>query len=134
MLNLSNCTITLGRSASYIRLAILIHLGAAILLLGSAFILFLKWVLLLLLLLQMLHILNNPIPHANYLKLIYKGGCWFLICKEGESLLYEKARVLIHVGLFILVELRTETRRQVMIVFMDQMTINEYRVLRIIAG
>lgn len=51
---------------------------------------------------------------------------------QGNKISYEKHRVILDVGLFFLLEVRKDGFRKVFVIFFDQLTADEYRLLKFI--
>ncbi len=132
MLNLSDCTINFGKSSHYARLALVIYTCALLLVFYSAFSLLLKIMIMSLLLLQSGRVIYNPIPHPDYLTLIYKTNEWILYDKRNQSVSYNKMRIIIDTGFFFLLELKNERSHKILVIFSDQLTTSVYRLLNII--
>lgn len=131
MLNLSNCTIKLGKSANYLRIALLLYVCALLLVLSSNWALLLKLIIGILLLSQLIQIIRYPVPHSHYLMLIYNGKDWLLHDRKERQTSYRKLRIVIDTGLFFLLELQNENQRKMIVIFSDQVTKNDYRLLKI---
>ncbi|WP_131777710.1 hypothetical protein [Legionella fairfieldensis] len=85
-----------------------------------------------LLLLQSGRVIYNPIPHPDYLTLIYKTNEWILYDKRNQSVSYNKMRIIIDTGFFFLLELKNERSHKILVIFSDQLTTSVYRLLNII--
>lgn len=148
MLNLSACKIQLTASSSYYaRLTCLIYCSAFLLLFYSACPIGLKVVVAVYLLIKLTAILSNPIPYPQYQKLEYNKG-WVLVnqlnpnkqANKSQQETYAKARVVIDVGLFFLLELQNKPMekekylksKKLMVIFLDQIDQHSYRLLKII--
>ena len=131
MLNLSNWTIEFKQSAYYARLILVIYVSTFTVLIYSSVIFQLKILVFILLAIHLVRIINNPNPYPNYLALTYKDDAW-LLATSKKLLIYEKGRVLIDTGLFFILELRSANRRKLIVIFVDQLNINNYRSLKII--
>lgn len=130
MLNLSNCTIRLNKSADYLRLAFLIHLSVLIVLCCSAWPFLLKLTGFILLLFQFLRIKATGMPSSCFL-LVYSNSNWQLHDVYGRQNTYTKMRVVVSTGLFFLVEFANEKQRKIIVIFSDQISKNDFRLLKI---
>jgi hypothetical protein len=110
LLNLSDCRITLGKSFVYLRVALLIYSSSLIVLGYSACFLAGKIIIGALLLFQLLRIINNPRPNPNYSMLSYNKAGWLLHDNQDQQSPYDKLRVVINTGIFVLLELSTKKR------------------------
>lgn len=132
MLPWLNCTVTLGKSKNFARLALLIYLAATWMLLTSGLLLFIKVVLCLLVIAMILLILAHPYPEPAYRALHYYQESWHLDDKRGKTATYTQHRVLLEAGVFFLLELRSTSQRKVLIIFFDQLAHEQYRMLRVL--
>ncbi|STX42279.1 Uncharacterised protein [Legionella donaldsonii] len=131
MLNLSNCMIKLDRSALYVRLASLIYFSVMVVLYYSAWPCFLKLPGFFLLLFFFLRIKATSIPGSCSL-LVYTNNNWQLHDVHGQQRTYAKMRVVMSAGLFFLVEFSHEKQRKLVVIFSDQISKNDFRLLNII--
>ena len=133
MLPLSELTITFKRSNDYLRLVLCIHLLVILVLLHSAFSGLIIGGILLLLLLPMIHIFRHRTPLPAYNNLSYHAHHWFLSCTNGHEIKYEKAAIHFDAGLFILLTLSGGRRFKTLVIFKDQFTSSQYRLLKFIS-
>ena len=131
MLNTLSCKISLDSSPYYARVALLIFFSALVLLFNSSFIWPLKAFLAALLLLQLIPIITKPIPHPKYKMISQDKSGWLLHGINGQEMIFDKVRIIIDTGLFFLLELSTEEKSQLLVVFSDQLTKDNYRLLNI---
>lgn len=132
MLNLSNCMIKLDKSADYLRLVSLIYPSAMVVLCCSSWPFLLKFIGLILLLLQFLCIKTAALVSGSCSLLAYINGIWLLHDGYGRQKTYTKMRVVICTGLFFLVEFSHEKQRKMVVIFSDQISNNDCRLLKII--
>ncbi|WP_420795301.1 protein YgfX [Legionella brunensis] len=128
----SNYTISFGKSFNFLRVATLIYSSAFLLLFHSTWQVWLKLLLTIPLVFQLIRIFYNPIPYAKYLKLTYHNKEWQLYERNASTPLhYEKVRIVINTGLFFLLELRKANKRKVFVIFADQISNSTFRDLKI---
>lgn len=132
MLSLSKCNITLSKSTLYLRLISLIYGFTALMLINSQLNWLVKSIFLIYLLCHLFTIIYNPKPHANLKELNFLQDKWRLVNAENETSYYKAQRVMLNTGLFFLLELSNESERKVVIIFSDQITSEDYRLLRLI--
>ncbi|WP_408606922.1 protein YgfX [Legionella lansingensis] len=109
----------------------MIYVFALMVIFSSDWILWLKLLISVLFILFTLRLLLKPYPYPNYSMLSYEHGKWLLHVKQGSPLKYDRVRVIINTGLFLLVQLIGENRIKLLIIFADQITNDEYRYLKI---
>lgn len=80
----------------------------------------------------MLIILRNRMPHPDLHKLSYHRQFWLLHTRNGQEIKYEKIQIRLDTGFFMLIALRGINRRRTVVVFYDQITKSECRMLHII--
>ena len=81
---------------------------------------------------QLIRIINNPIPNPHYSMLSYKSQKWFLHDIDDQPIPFERARVVINTGLFFLLELSISSKRKFIVIFSDQIANDDCRLLNII--
>ncbi len=158
MLLLSDFTIKFKPSQDYLRTVILLYAFTLIVLMHSG----LPWIVTMssygLLCIPLPEIIRHKSPIMNVLQLSAQGRLWRLNLKEGPEILYEKAEVYFDGGLFFLLRLKrvatdlhspsSSAKNQIfrglllrlnkrshrtLVVFKDQLTKNQYRVLNYIS-
>ena len=132
MLNLSNGSISLVKSGSFIRLAIFVHAAAIYILWCSAFLVHVKLIVSLLLLVILRKILLDPSGSISFKQLDFQSGKWFLYDKDGRQYIYEKHCVVIEAGIFFLLELSNTAEKINKTVFFDQLSAEDYRTLKLL--
>ena len=131
MLNTLSCKISLDRSPCYAKIALLIFLFSLVLLFNSSFIWPLKAFLAALLSLQLMATIIKPIPHPKYKLISQDKRGWLLHSINGKEMIFNKVRIIIDTGLFFLLELSTEEKSQILVIFLDQISEDNYRLLNI---
>jgi hypothetical protein len=82
--------------------------------------------------LQLIRIINNPKPNPNYSMLSYNKAGWLLHDNQDQQSSYDRLRIVINTGFFVLLELSTKKHRKLIVIFSDQLTENTYRALSIL--
>ncbi len=133
MFNLSQCKIDLRRQSSdYLRLTLLIYLGAIGVLFYSSWPPLVKFAILILLLWQLLRITRHPIPYSRWYSLNYQDEAWSLEDSKGQRVAYNKVDIILDTGFSFLLRLRAEKQQKVMVIFSDQLSTEDYQLLRLI--
>ncbi len=68
----------------------------------------------------------------GYLKLTYHPGYWLLHKADGQQLKFEKVILGFDGGIFFLLTLAGISPRKSLVVFKDQISITQYRVLKLL--
>lgn len=132
MLDGLNCTVSLGESKVFVRVGIIIYALAAWMLLTSGLATSVKLLFLLLLMLFNFYIIKHPYPMPGYRQLNFQQSRWYLLNKQGAWEIYLNHRVILEAGLFFLLELKNLQKRQVLVIFFDQLPLEQYRMIRIL--
>lgn len=132
MLPLSNRTIRFNQSKDYFRLALGIHLFAIISLYYLHFPAVYFIISCCLLSWPLITIARNKMPHPEHHTLSYHSQFWLLHAEGGQEMKYEKMQIRLDTGFFMLIVLDGINRRRQMVVFHDQITQDECRLLHII--
>ena len=132
MLHLSDFTIILRPSNDYIKSIVIVYLFAVVLLLHSAFPLILMGLNLLILAWFISPILKVRPRSSIYLQLSHRGGHWFLQDTKGKKHRFEQGCVTFDGGIFILFTLIRHHSRKTLVIFNDQLTNDQYRLLRLV--
>jgi hypothetical protein len=132
LLPLSDFTIILSKSKDYLRCALLLHLVTMVVLVRSGLPFMMKLFLGLLLAISLITIIRNKLPLPNYEKLSYHPGYWLLHEVNGRQTKYEHASVGFEGGIFILLNLTGISPRKILVIFKDQITVAQYRILKFI--
>lgn len=132
MLNLLDQPIVLNKpSWAFWRIAVIIYGLTFTVLLCSAWVILVKFCIALLLFLTMLHITIKPIPYPHYSHLSYVNSNWILHQVNGKKFHYKHLRVVINTGLFFLLQLSNESHTQCFVIFLDQISQDTYRQLKL---
>ena len=70
----------------------------------------------------------------NFLKLTYHPGYWLLHEVKGRQIKYERATIGFDGGLFMLLTLSGNSPRKNLVIFSDQITTAQYRLIKFIAS
>ncbi|MDI9819454.1 hypothetical protein QM427_09840 [Tatlockia sp. PL877] len=81
--------------------------------------------------LQIFRINQNQNPNPTFSKLAYSNGIWILYDYNGKKSFYNESHIAFDAGIFCLLELKNEKKRQIIIVFSDQITDNLYRHIKL---
>ncbi len=136
-LRLSSLTLKLCKSSDYMWLGLFIHASA----LGAMYRVHYSWasiiLALVLLSLPMLKIIRYKMPHPDLLALSYHRRNdskidWLLQSTNGNHTQYEQMKILLSTGFFILIALRSKHHKRTLVIFNDQITSDELRMLHVI--
>ncbi|MFC3909274.1 hypothetical protein ACFORL_09335 [Legionella dresdenensis] len=133
MLNWSNCTVTFSDSGYYIRTCLFIYGLAIAALLNSSLPLSVKFGLGFVLMLYLLVLLKRKKTYPNLDKLEYKGNKWTMFETTGIAAVYTTHQILIDGGIFFLVKLTGENTARKLVIFKDQISADDRRILHILA-
>lgn len=131
MLLSSNVTISLSKSKDYLRCAVFIYALAFIVLMRSGLPLSITIPLSLLLIIFLALTIYSNAPIQAYQLLTYRSGYWLLNKVDGLEVKYEQLTISFDGGLFILLTLTGINPQKKMVVFKDQLTLAQYRVLKL---
>lgn len=132
MLPLSNFEIIFDKSNSYVRIAVLVHCFALLVLLNSSLSNWLACGLVFVLCVCLLQIAHRPNHLYRYAKLIGYPTVWVLQFDTGKTIVYEKAHICFDGGLFIVLQLTADTHKKQLLIFKDQITQTQHRMLQVI--
>jgi len=132
LLPLSDFTITLSKSTDYLRCAVLVHVLAALLLLRSALPFLLVVVIVIVLTTLLISICCYGVPTPTYHKLSYHPGYWLLHTRGGQQMKYDVVSIGFDGGMFILLTFSGENKRKNLVIFKDQLTVDQYRILKFV--
>lgn len=132
MLNLSKCTLTLGKSSCFLRLTWVIQGGALYLLWVSGLAINIKCLLTLILVGQQLKFIYAPYPSPSAFSLEYLSGTWTLIDRDGKSELFTNSSILLDTGFFLILRLSEEAKSKRLLIFEDQLSHEDYWHLRLL--
>ncbi len=71
---------------------------------------------------------RNPQP---FMKLCYASNGWILYDLSGQNTLYKTAQIRFDGGFFVLLVLQQDNYKQMLVIFRDQMSTQQYRMLRL---
>ena len=110
----------------------MLHILSMIVLIRSALptLVIIPFLLILIILMVKLGRSKDPLP--LYFKLSYHQEHWLLHEVNGQKIKYKKASIGFDGGLYILLRLTAGTSTKTLIIFKDQMTTAQYRVLKFI--
>lgn len=111
---------------------VLLHLLAIIVLACSGLPLMIKLSLGGGLALYFIYIMRSKLPLPQYQKLSYQLGHWLLHMTNGRQIKYEQATIGFEGGLFVLLNLTGSSPGKTLVVFKDQVTVEQYRILKFI--
>lgn len=140
MLNLSGKSIPLIKSTHFIRLTLVLHSFAIFMVWCTSLTIYLKASIAFYLAYRLYDILFKP-KVAQYLpfeKIDFQAKKWIVHNKEGSALVYDKIAVILEAGVFFLLELSNtqdssnRITRKVVMIFFDQITKEDYRILRLL--
>jgi hypothetical protein len=77
-------------------------------------------------------IFRAKLPLPNYQKLTYHPGFWLLHETTGQQIKYERVAIDFEGGIFILLKLTGISSRKTLVIFKDQITVEQYRILKFI--
>jgi len=132
LLPISDFTIKLNSSKDYFKLAILLHLFALIVLFNSSFplLLLIAGIVTLIFSITNIYICKTPLP--KYIKLTYQERHWLIYKKNCEPIKYESATISFNGGIFIILNLTGISKSKKIVIFIDQLTKEQLRKLRLI--
>lgn len=132
MLPISNFTITLGKSSTYLKLVCLIHVFAVVVLWNSSLPLYILIIMMLILLVSFILIAYSRVPVPAFNQLSYHKNYWLLHDVYGHTIKYEQAHISFDAGLFVLLTLTGEDASKKLVIFADQLTTSQHRALNVI--
>lgn len=131
MLPISGFTIKLRQSNDYLKSAVLLYGLATFLILRSS----LPWLMILpaciILSVVLIRIVHNQLPLREEYQLFYKGVFWYLQKAGAEPHPYERLTFNFDGGIFFAIQLYGFSQTRQLVIFNDQITQKEYRMLRV---
>ncbi len=124
-------TITFRSSRDYHRLVVLTHIMAVIMLLRSSLPLLMIASIFLLFIVFARHISHMRWPMKDCHQLSYHPGYWLLYKEDGSRWKYERVTVRFDGGIFFLLTLSGMSPKKTLVIFHDQITISQYRALKL---
>ena len=77
-------------------------------------------------------VLRNPFPEKKYISLSFNKNQWKLLQNNAQELSYERVNIRVDTGFFMLLVFSGEgVRKKSLVVFYDQLTRLQLRLLRI---
>jgi hypothetical protein len=129
----SELTIKFRTSRDYVRLAVILYLMAIVVAFSSALSVKLLFLITPLLSFFLIRICWIRTPESNYSALIYGANKnWFLQSRSGKKTKYDLGGVCFDGGLFILFRLKTNVSSKTIVIFRDQLTSAEYRLIKLL--
>lgn len=127
MLPLSDLTIKLNQSKDYQKCAVLLHLLALIVVFRAGIPLLLKMLLGIILLVFFIHSIRKQ---SNFCQLSYDTNHWLLSELNGRQLKYQYLTIIFDGGIFSLVKVKGLSPSKTLVIFHDQLTEQQYRILK----
>ncbi|MCE0723664.1 hypothetical protein [Legionella resiliens] len=128
---LSEIVIKPGKSKTYLRLILVIYLITVILILYSSISLFIKPILLGFIFLLLKIDWTNQSPCPSIKKIQFIGNAWILEISQDKKETYTQAVILIHNPLFQLIEFASPSQKKHIVLFLDQITSYQLRLLHL---
>jgi hypothetical protein len=132
LLLLSNLTINFNKSLDYFRLGSFVNLFVLILIYDSGYPVVYLPLAAILLAAPWYKIYQTQMPHPSYPKLSYHKKLWILHTQSEREFKFEKIKIRLDTGFFMLISLYGISRRKNIVVFYDQITSDERRRLHMI--
>lgn len=133
MLRLSEYTVPLSSSEDYKRVILIVYAFAMAVLLNSALSMHFACLTCLLMLVYVFNLLKTKKPYPLDECIIYRRGCWFIQQRGKITKQYEHMTIRFDTTFYIFVVFFSETEGKVVrIVFVDQMTPEDYHMLRVL--
>lgn len=119
------------KSKVYLRFVSVLYLLSVLLLIYSSLYLVVKGILIFLILIQLRFdfIYQSPCSAIQEIRCSKKE--WVLVMNNDMTIHYDEARILIHNPLFQLIELSFLKRKKLVLLFNDQLTITQLRLLHL---
>lgn len=76
--------------------------------------------------------MRSKLPLPNHKKLSYHPSYWLLHKADGLQIKYERVSIIFEGGIFILLCLTGISPRKTLVIFKDQITVAQYRILKFI--
>lgn len=132
MLPLSNFEIIFDTSPDYVRIAGLLHGFALVVLFNTSLPIWAGCGLGFIISVSVLKIVRRPNHLHPYAKLIGYPTGWVLQLHTGKTIEYKKAHVCFDGGLFIVLQLTADIKKKKLLIFNDQITQAQHRMLQVI--
>ena len=119
------------KSKIYLRLVLVLYLLSILLLIYSSFYLVMKFILIFLILIQLRFDSIHRSPCSTIREIRSCKKEWVLIMNNNIAIHYDEAFILIHNALFQLVEFSFSGRKKLLLLFNDQLTMGQLRLLHL---
>lgn len=120
-----------GISKTYWRLLLILYLLSFIVLIDSSIHLGIKLIVAVFILKQAKTQYAVQKPHASLHAIQYRQKQWVLIMKDNHEFVYDNALILVHNMLFQLIQFSDSNKKQLVILFNDQVVDQKLRLLHI---
>lgn len=124
----SEITIKLGKSRLYLRFVLILYVTSSALIWNSSLPLIFKLLFTFLITIQFRSDRTHQSPCPGIVEIHIRTGCWSLVTKHGTRR-YESVTLLIHNFLFQLIKLSNSERSQYLILFNDQISNEQLRLV-----
>lgn len=131
LLHSSELIVKLHSSKSYIRLVSILYGLSLAFAIHSSLYFSVKCGVVLLVLLQFSYDYRHKKPHSNLSTIKYNQSQWVLVMNNGSVERYEALHILIHNPLFQLTKYATSKKNRFLILFNDQVTKDELRLIHL---
>ncbi|KTC77754.1 Uncharacterised protein [Legionella bozemanae] len=128
---LSEIVIEPGKSRTYFRLILVTYLITAILIFYSSIALFIKLILLGFVFILLKIDWTNQSPCSSVKKIQFMNNAWVLEAAQDNKVTYNQAVILIHNPLFQLIEFTNPSQKKRIVLFLDQITNYQLRLLHL---
>lgn len=128
---LSEIVIEPGKSKTYFRLILVAYLITAILIFYSSIALFIKLILLGFVFILLKIDWTNQSPCSSVKKIQFMNNAWVLEADPDNKVTYNQAVILIHNPLFQLIEFTNPSQKKRIVLFLDQITNYQLRLLHL---
>ncbi|HHF7365529.1 TPA: hypothetical protein ACPSKY_000625 [Legionella bozemanae] len=128
---LSEIVIEPGKSKTYFRLILVTYLITAILIFYSSIALFIKLILLGFVFILLKIDWTNQSPCSSVKKIQFMNNAWVLEADPDNKVTYNQAVILIHNPLFQLIEFTNPSQKKRIVLFLDQITNYQLRLLHL---
>lgn len=131
-MHLFECQIKLGQSAVYIHIGVFSYALAILFVCLSGLYDLVKIAVIIILIWQFYLFYRCKQPNNPYQLLQFNHGQWHLFDRNHHKTVYLKHRIILETGIFLLLELTGTVKRQLLVIFIDQLSTETYRKLKII--
>lgn len=127
-------TVNPSKSALYGRLLIIIYALTTAFIFHSSIYLMIKIVLLVFIGWQFKNYFHSKKPHPELYEIKYKQLHWVITTQDGHHDIYVEATILIHNMLFQMIKLSSPQKNKIIILFNDQLSKHQLRLLHLKAA